>query len=113
MSSKNRNLLVIVIILLIFLGLVIAGISSEEPTNNKQMKEPTNSKQSLDLKQNFIDGCTGEGANIEYCECSWNELRKIYSEKEIAEKGLEYKRTGELPDGFGEAVTNCTDKLEF
>jgi len=58
------------------------------------------------LKGTYVEGCIGEGATEDYCECTWNYMYRVFGVLEILRMS-EVAEDGGLPNGLLEATKFC------
>lgn len=69
---------------------------------------------SSETRDAYMSGCVEDG-NEEFCECTLDELEKVFSESEFEEFALDAAAAGieEPPEEFMTAITNCIDKIDL
>lgn len=120
--KTNKKVLYVIIAFLIFFLLIaiVAGDNApvEQRTESKTQKqevEPEPSKKmSIDedmLKSNFMEGCNIEGANKQFCECTWNYLVDQYGIEWLVDESINTYRTGDIPPEMFKAGKTCSQYL--
>ena len=65
-----------------------------------------------EIRTEFMNGCAPEGGEA-FCECTLDELEKVYTEEEFIRVGLEAFTQGndDPPEEMMTAVLACIDKI--
>lgn len=123
MKIDNKLIVFLLIAIIVMLGvMVLADNVNETPKERGYVDLDTDKEEDIEkhrvdeepevdsFREGFMDGCTSEGANADYCTCIFDYFEEKMTKKEMAEMALEYEQTGEMPDEMIEAVSECIDK---
>lgn len=58
-------------------------------------------------KEVYIKSCIASGANKSYCDCTFDEIKDLYSPNDFERLKREYDSTGRVDQGMIEAATTC------
>ncbi len=84
----------------------------KEETTPKPDKYPGDSTElRIRMKDEYMSSCM-QGANYDYCKCTWDYLLDKYGMEEFMNKALEAYETGEMPEEMWEAADHCMDKID-
>lgn len=92
----------------IIFTVIVVGLLSFFTIQYYTSKKPSNSN----AEQIFVDACAEESGYKSYCKCTWDDLRVDHSVGEIAKMGIEYDKTGEVPEVMVDSAMKCLDLVE-
>lgn len=61
------------------------------------------------FEEEFIDGCTSEGASRSFCRCAFEYLDENYTNREIMDMAEDVALYDATPDGMMAAATECLE----
>ena len=69
---------------------------------------------SSETRDAYMSGCVEDG-NEAFCDCTLDELEKVFTEEEFEDFALNAAASGleEPPEEFMEAITNCIGELDL
>jgi hypothetical protein len=69
---------------------------------------------SSETRDAYMQGCVEDG-NEAFCDCTLDELEKVFTEDEFEDFALNAAASGleEPPEEFMTAITNCLDELDL
>jgi chlorite dismutase len=104
---KNKEKLVVGIVLAIILGIALYASFKED--TDKMIQTSTSTLSTKDnFKEAVMDGCMEGGeASYAYCSCAYDELSKTTTKSEMINMGLEYNNTGNIPQEMFDAASKC------
>jgi len=62
------------------------------------------------FRNEFVYACATE-ANVTFCDCAYDELKKDLGLDGLLEMSAEYDRTGIMPKSAYSAIAKCADKI--
>ena len=63
------------------------------------------------FRNEFLSGCVSEASDYNYCNCTFDSLKKQMGIDGVLEFAVEYDRTGVLPKEAYTAIAECMDKI--
>lgn len=98
--KKNIIISVLSTIVVVFIILMIVGLTTKEEVAQPDFKET--------IKENFMNACVPEGEGLySFCNCSFEALYEELGSDGLVELENELIRTNELPEGTLEIVAEC------
>lgn len=113
---ENKNIIVIAV-LIVVVG-VIFSVGSKDTVSEKLATPEVKQSTSNELKDGFMGGCMENKDNefdsvklYDYCSCSYDKLETKLGKDGIVDFGTEYNKTGKLPEGTIETISECMYKI--
>lgn len=112
---ENKNIIAIVVIIL-FIGVIFSTATKDKVSDKLQATPVENKSVTNEFKDSFMQGCmeTGEIDTVklyDYCSCSYDKLETKLGKDGIIDFGTEYSKTGKLPEGTIETISECVYKI--
>lgn len=107
MKQSDKNGLA----LLAIIGIFVVAITTVVLTTEENEPVPTVAEQyqvkSPEAKAVFVESCMGDEGGFTYCSCVYDRLEKDYGAEGIVKMGLEYNKTGEIPEVMLKISADC------
>lgn len=113
---ENKNIIAIAF-LIILVGVVYNVSSKNSEVSDKLQATPVENKSvTNEFKDSFMQGCmdSSEYDSVklyDYCSCSYDKLETKLGKDGIVDFGIQYSKTGELPKGTIETISECMYKI--
>jgi len=79
-------------------GIVLKTVAKEEARKEAKM---------IEFRNSFMEGCMGEEAPFEYCDCVYDFLLRAKGDEGFVDMALEYSETKEFPQDMDKAIKAC------
>lgn len=106
--KKLAKIILIVVAVLFVLGYLLAQLGKSVENEN----QPIYQKTGYEIKQDFMEGCTENGGNTEFCSCSYDGVVNKYGIDGFRKLAIEMEDTGVLPEEVLNEGINCYDLFE-
>lgn len=57
----------------------------------------------------FVEGCTKEGSEGQYCQCLFDEIKEQFSSEDLVNLSNSAKSVEDLPDNMKRAIVTCSE----
>ena len=114
-KTKENIFIILGTMLAIFIGYHLADgwfsakyqtpTAYRDTTPAKIVKPKVDTQVSIDtIKEEFIDGCSPDGTDREFCGCGFDYMLRVKGVAWIGAEGISYNATGQMSDEFAEVA---------